>query len=241
MGRQRDSKLVGTIGNLIFYNHRGDYRMRTKPDYVKRTAATVRSGLNFGKASKISLQIRKLVAHIKPQNSDEPLSSRLTGAVNKFIGWKEKQDPAVLSRQNELPFIQGFQFNSQSDLASISAIQVSLNSTEPGKIEIHFKPFVPSEALHAPFNTNHILFKMVLTETDLGDVETRKLGEAEIKIPYNDEMFQPQVISIPAISKSGRIVLLIMAVQYMVNRKDKVEMLIDLKKQPCGVVWSGLI
>ncbi len=60
MARQRDSKLVGTIGNLIFYNHRGDYRMRTKPDSVKRTAATVHSGLNFGKASKISLQIRKL-------------------------------------------------------------------------------------------------------------------------------------------------------------------------------------
>ena len=30
MARQRDSKLVGTIGNLIFYNHRGDYRMRTE-------------------------------------------------------------------------------------------------------------------------------------------------------------------------------------------------------------------
>ncbi len=138
------------------------------------------------KPVKSACRYENLIAHIKPQNSDEPLSSRFTGAVNKFISWKEKQDPAVLSRQNELPFIQGFQFNSQSDLASISAIQVSLNSTEPGKMEIHFKPFVPSEALHAPFNTNHILFKMVLTETDLGDVETGKLGEAEIKIPYND-------------------------------------------------------
>jgi hypothetical protein len=71
-------------------------------------------------------------------------------------------------------------------------------------------------------------------------VETRRLGEAEIKIPFNDEMFQPHVISIPALSKSDRIVLLVMAVQYMVNRKDGVEMLTDLKKQPCGVVWSGI-
>ncbi len=53
------------------------------------------------------------------------------------------------------------------------------------------------------------------------------------------EIFQPPVISIPAISKSGRIILMVMAVQYMVNRKDEVEMLTDLKKQPCGVVWSG--
>jgi hypothetical protein len=54
MAKQRDSKLVGTIGNLIFYNHLGDYRMRTKPDSVRRSSASVNSGLNFGKASKIS-------------------------------------------------------------------------------------------------------------------------------------------------------------------------------------------
>ncbi len=37
MARQRDSKLVGTVANLIFYNRLGEYCMRTKPVDVRRT------------------------------------------------------------------------------------------------------------------------------------------------------------------------------------------------------------
>jgi hypothetical protein len=35
--------------------------------------------------------------------------------------------------------------------------------------------------------------------------------------------------------------LAIMAVQYMVNKKDGLEIVTDLKKLPCGVVWAGIL
>src|ERR1700682_5310333 len=92
MARQRDSKLVGTIGNLIFYNYHGDYRMRTKPVSVRRTKASVKSGFNFSKASKMSRQIRELITSINPCKSDNRVMYRLTGALNKLINWKDKQD-----------------------------------------------------------------------------------------------------------------------------------------------------
>ncbi len=132
MARQRDSKLVGTIGNLIFYNHLGDYRMRTKPVSVKRSRASVHSGLNFGKASKICRQIRNQIVTINPSKSGSRTMYRFTGALNKYIGWQEKQDPASPVRRNGLPFIQGFQFNEQSDLSSIMAIRVSITVRNPG-------------------------------------------------------------------------------------------------------------
>ncbi len=33
--------------------------------------------------------------------------------------------------------------------------------------------------------------------------------------------------------------LMVLAVQYMVNKKNGIEMLNDFKKLPCGVVWAG--
>ena len=126
MGRQRDSKLVGTVGNLIFYNRLGEYLMRTKPETVRRTKASVNSGFNFGKASKISAQIRNQVASINPCKSDIRVLYRLTAAMNKFISWKEKKDAASVKMPDKLPFIYGFQFNDQADLTSITSIKASL-------------------------------------------------------------------------------------------------------------------
>jgi len=231
--------MVGTVGNLIFYNHLGDYRMRTKPVSVKRSMASVKSGLNFGKASKISKQIRNGIATINPLPSDSRTMYRFTGAWNKFISWLEKQDPATPVRQNGLPFIQGFQFNEQSDLTSINAIGVTTGHPEPGLMEIRFAPLVPTEALQAPFNTDHILLKWILTATSLADVETEKLATGEISIPYVQELFQAPVISIPVMTKPDRILVMVLAVQYMVNRKNEIQLLGDLKKLPCGVLWAG--
>jgi hypothetical protein len=239
MARQRDSKLVGTIGNLIFYNHLGDYRMRTKPVSVKRSRASVHSGLNFGKASKISKQIRNQIVTINPSKSGSHTMYRFTGALNKYIGWQEKQDPASPVRRNGLPFIQGFQFNEQADLSSIMAIRVSINSPEPGLMEIRFAPFVPGEALQAPFHTDHILLKWVITSTNLADVETGKPVMGELRIPFVHELFQPPVISIPALTEPDNMMLMVLAVQYMVNKKNEIQLLGDFKKLPCGVVWAG--
>jgi hypothetical protein len=238
MGRQRDSKLVGTFGNVIFYNFRGEYCMRTKPVSVKRTRASVSSGLNFGKASKISAQIRKVVAPINPAQSDMRVLYRLTAALNKFITWKEKKDAASIKMPDKLPFISGFQFNDQADLSSIFAIRPSVKSPYQGLTEISFTPLVPSQSLQAPSNTNSILFKMILLGVSLDNAETDTPGKAEIEIPYSDEPFQPPVISIPATSKPEALVILVMAVQYMVYKNSEVELLNDKRKMPCGIVWT---
>ncbi len=241
MARQRDSKLVGTIRNLILYNHLGDYRMRLKPESVRRTPASIQSGLNFGKASKLSRQIRTLIAPINPVNTDTHSTNLFTGALNKFINWNEKQDTGSPVLQKELPFITGSQFNGQAKLTSISAIRVSANTSESGLPEFRFAPFIPSESLHASFYTDHILFKIIFISVNFTDMTTEKIGMTEIKIPYNTELFQPPVIPMAPTVIPGKLIMMVLAVQYMVNRKNVVEMQTDLKKLPCGVVWAGWV
>jgi hypothetical protein len=167
---------------------------------------------------------------------------RFTGAWNKFISWSEKQDPGSPVRQNGLPFIQGFQFNEQSDLTSINAIQVTTSLSESGLMEFRFAPFVPGEALQALFNTDHMVLKWIITSTSLADVETEKLGQGEISIPYVHEVYQPPMVSIPVTAtKPERIILMVLAIQYMVKKKNGIQLLSDLKKLPCGVLWAGRV
>jgi hypothetical protein len=241
MGRQRDSKLVGTASNLIFYNFRGEYCIRTKPVSVRRNESSVHSGLNFGKASKICRQIRNLVAPINPAKSDNRVMYKLTGALNQFISWKEKKDKASVKMSDKLPFIYGFQFNDQADLTSIHSIKASVKLTEQGMTEISLAPFISSKSLHAPTNTIRIVFKMMLLCIHLKDAKTELLGKSEIEIPYSDETFQPPVISMPSLTKSSDLVILVMEVQYMVYKNGNAELLNDKRKMPCGVAWAVFI
>ncbi len=237
MARQRDAKLVGTVGNIIFYNSMGEFYMRAKPVTVRRTQSSVNSGFNFGKASKISRQIRDFIDGINPSKSNKQ-AYRFNGAIHKFISWKEKKDAASIRMPDKLPFIYRFQFNDESDLSVITAIQPSVRTPVPGTTEIDLLPFFPSQNLHAPANTNSIILKMILMGVSLAKAETELIGSGEIAVPYSDELFKPPVISISNSPKTGDIVVMVMAIQYMVNKKGEIELLNDNKKMPCGICWA---
>ncbi len=55
----------------------------------------------------------------------------------------------------------------------------------------------------------------------------------EIEIPYSNETIQPPILSIPASAKPGNLTIMVMAVQYMLNKNGDVKMLRDKKKLPC--------
>ena len=241
MAKQRESKIVGTVGNIIFYNRLGEYCMRIKPAYVRRTGASVHSGLNFGKASRVGKQIRNLVRLIYPTKSDNLIINRLNGEINKFISWKEKATVTFKKMPPKLPFIYGFQFNTEADLSSISAIQPIVKSSDPGVIEINFAPFIPNKTLRIPPETKNILFKIILVKANLEKAETELLDKSELEIPDTSESFQPASIKNAGDTNPGDLIILIMSVQYMVNRNGDLQMLSDKKKLPCGIAWAGII
>lgn len=214
--------------------------MRTKPVSVRRTEASVNSGLNFGKASKISAQIRKAVAPINPASSDLRVLYRLTAAVNKFIAWKEKKDTASIKMPEKLPYISGFQFNDQADLSSMGAIRPTVKSTDQGVIEISLPPLIPTQSLQAPINTKSILFRIILIAVNLYRAETEIIGNGKIEVLYSNGLFKPPVISITNSPKPGDLVIVVMAIQYMVSKNGEDVLLNDNKKMPCGVVWQDV-
>ncbi len=239
MARQRDSKIVGTFGNLIFYNHNGDYRMRTKPSQVRRTEASVKSGFNFGKASTLSMQIRHQVYNIYPHRKGDKGAFHFTAALNKLISWKEKGKATSGYLSGGLPFLDGYQFSNQADLTSIPAIRVHLKKENTGSIQCSFESLVPSQSLQAPSNSKSIHFKTMLIGASLTEARTELSGSAEIEIPYTSETFQPPAISFPAFKETPEIIMLAMAVQYKIIQGGSVVTLSNQKKLPCGIAWAA--
>jgi hypothetical protein len=136
----------GTLGEFIYYEWKGKQCVRAKPRKFKRTEASVKSGLNFGKASRIGSKIRYLIKSINPGKKDIQVTYRFTGALNKFISWKEKQIPVSVDISSGLPYLKDFQFNDQADISNMPFLKVSAKITTPGNLEISLPSFRTSMA-----------------------------------------------------------------------------------------------
>ncbi|MDP4214395.1 MAG: hypothetical protein Q8918_19120 [Bacteroidota bacterium] len=237
MAKQGTIRLQCTIGENIFYSLRGGYYMRRKPAEVRRTAASVKSGLNFGKASRICRQLRELIA--LPDPADKQPMFRLTGALNKFINWNSSRPASGQGRLTGLPWLTDFQFNERAMVAGIKVMQIRVETTSPGQTELSLSPFIPASALKAPPGTEQVICRITVTASDPDRVSTRLLGKTEINIPVNDWLFQAPGLSLTP-AAPGEIMLVIMALEYQLNQDGGLKSDERMQYRPCGIVWSAM-
>ncbi len=65
MAKKNNNVIQGTLGKVIHYEWKGKQCMRSMPRKFKRTDASVKSGLSFGKASALSREIRGDIAYVE--------------------------------------------------------------------------------------------------------------------------------------------------------------------------------
>ncbi len=230
----------GTLGEFIYYNWKGKQCVRAKPRKFKRTEASVNSGLNFGRASRIGKQIRSIIRSINPSKSDIQSVFRFTGALNKFISWKEKQTGSPVEMFEGLPYLKDFQFNDQADLSEMTFLNVSAKINTPGNIEISLPSFRRKESIPYYIYANQFKCKMKLMGIDLDTTEAEKFGEADIDIPTNLEIFDLPVFNIRTAAEPGKLMILVMAMQHFLSKNDETDMQTDIKRLPCGIALAYL-
>lgn len=236
MGEQGNIRIRGTIENIIYYSLNGKFYMRTKPASVNRTAASVKSGLNFGKACRVGRQLRLLVAPINPCNGDKKLMFRLTGALNRFIHCLS--GATKTRRSTGLGFLRDFQFNDQAIVQSILSFSIRPNSKDSGSPGLTISPFIPGSSLLAPKKTTQILCRTVITCTNLEQVSTKLLGKSEFIIPYQMELYEPPAFLFTAFTQPDDLILLIMSLEFQSLRNGEMQTDARLRYRPCGIVWT---
>ncbi|HTB25843.1 MAG TPA: hypothetical protein VK711_10740 [Puia sp.] len=230
----------GKLGEFIYYNWKGKQCIRSKPRQFERTEASVKSGLNFGKASRIGSELRDLIKSINPGKNDNQVTYRLTGALNKFISWKEKQIAVPVEMFNDLPYLKDFQFNDQADMSNMTFLKVSAKITKPGNIEISLPSFKTKKSAPYRIYSNQIKCKLILVGIDLDKDETEEYGNAVIETPYKEEIFDLPVVTMRTAAEPGKLMILVMALQYFRSVNDESDMLTDRKQLPCGIALAYL-
>jgi len=230
----------GTLGEFIYYNWKGKQCIRAKPVKFERTDASVKSGFNFGKASRMGRKIRDVIKSINPSKKDLQVTYRFTGALNKFINWREKQIAVPLDISGGLPYLKDFQFNDQADIRNMPFLKVSAKITAPGIIEISLPSLRTKEIIPYYIYANQFKCKMILAGIDLDTDEAEEYGKAVIEIPTNVEKFDLPVQTMRTAKEPGKLMILVLALQHFTSKNDESEMSADKKKLPCGIAHAYL-
>jgi hypothetical protein len=240
MAKLDENTRKGTLGEFIYYNWKGKQCIRAKPVKFERTEASVKSAFNFGKASRMCRNIRDVIKSINPSKKDLQVTFRFTGALNKFISWREKQISVPVDISGGLPYLKDFQFNDQADISNMPFLKVSTKITEPGNIEISLPSFRTKEIIPFYIYANQFKCKMILAGIDLDTDEAEEYGKAVIEIPTNVENFDLPVQTMRTTKEPGKLMILVLSLQYFTSIKDESEMSTDKKRLPCGIALAYL-
>lgn len=238
MGKQGNKGIRGTFGNMIYYSLNGEYYTRTKPNQVNRSAASVKSGFNFGRASRLSRQIRLLIAPLNPCNADKKLMFRLTGTLNRFIHCISSANPTEADRSAGLACLRDFQFNDQAIVAGLLNFSVRANSKDSGPPGLTISPFIPGSSLPAPKKTAQILCRIMVTCSNLEQTSTKLLGKAEFIIPYQKELYEAPALLFTSSPESDDLMLMIVSLEFQSLHNGEMQRDERLRYRPCGIVWA---
>ena len=239
MARKSNNIVRGTLGPVIHYEWKGKQCMRSMPKKFERTEASVKSGLNFGKASSLSREMRQDIAYVNPCKKDNTVMFRFTGVLNQFLNWKTKNAPVVDGILTDLPFISNFQFNDQCDLTNIPSLKVSAAIDEPGLLNVTQLPFDPQKTLGAHHFANQAILKLILIAGNLDTGISEISDTATFNFP-TDVIFQPPVQPMKTSKGTNELVILVRAIQYSTGdvAMGRAEMITDITKLPCAIVWA---
>ena len=114
MAFQTANYITGTIDNVVFYKLGDAYVARSLPNEVKQSAATKQRSKNFGIAASAGRTLRQSLAPSLPFPKDKNMQSRFSGAIAR---WLQQSNVDALSPANDLPYINGFDFNEATSIA----------------------------------------------------------------------------------------------------------------------------
>ncbi|HUP13479.1 MAG TPA: hypothetical protein VM187_14745, partial [Niastella sp.] len=116
MGRAKNVMATGKVGNLVFYEYRGQMCCRSAPGSIRQTAGTKKSASMFGLAASVSSYLRSSLNPIFHDPRDKTMLYGFNGAIHKWLR-EFKPDENSFSTSNF--YIDNFQFNSSALLPTL--------------------------------------------------------------------------------------------------------------------------
>ena len=244
MGRAKNLLATGKVGNLIFYEYRGQQCCRTAPGTVKQTAGMKKNSSRFGLAACASGYLRSYLEPIFHDAKDKTMLYGFNSAINK---WLREFQPNENTFSTSNFYIDNFQFNQQALLPVLVKKPINARFTGSGAITIDVPELMPGTDIIAPPNTVHIHYKARVTGCVLDfnrnycfHVHHNRDDKRNdrITLEYGEQPLPPQSISLQIQPMQRALIVVVFGLQYEVRQGKKTALLTDKSWLPVGVVGS---
>lgn len=200
MARQTNIQLSGSIENLIFYNRKGGFYVRTKPASVKQTIATKSSAQLFGKAAQLEKIYRNLLSTVIPDMKDRAMQRKFRTALYQYL-------------VNQTPVI-GFEFNTESLLAERLKQQPTLFQNNEQQIMLQIPSIIPDKHITAPAHTISVDMHISVACCNIENMNQCNSFQTILHIPYNNIATATSEIKMPFDISYDHLVLSAVSLKY---------------------------
>lgn len=210
MAKQIAAFIKGRINNVLFYQLGDSYVARSLPAKVHKTEAMQSRSRNFGVAAAAGRILRSYWQQLLPNPKDKNMQSRFSGAIAKWLGQALVQD---LPPQENLPFINGFCFTTETTMAERLRIPLAVTATANGLV-IDMPAFVPTQSITAPAGTVTVELLFAAAACGLAQQEYRGGVLAQMQLPYTNVLQPVQQLVLELPLTTGSLVVTAAAMRY---------------------------
>lgn len=182
MAIQKDTKYIGTVGNLIFYKWMDIYCIRTVPANVRRTEPSKQAALNFGKVSSRSKMLRQSFDHFIAAPRDKEMQKRLKKSLLESIHFTE-------TGEGEMPNhpLKGFRFNEALSIEQLLGFNLNISERPGGNYELEVPEINPFSLIKAPVGTSRVQLEIKGFSFSFDHDRTSNGTAVTLTIPYVNE------------------------------------------------------
>jgi hypothetical protein len=210
VAKQLASFLKGRINNVVFYQLGNSYVARSLPAQMPQTEATKARSRNFGVAAAAGRILRSYWQELLPNPKDKNMQSRFSGAIAKWLGQTNVQE---LPPQENLPFINGFSFTTETTMAERLRIPLAVTANANGLV-LDLPAFVPTQSITAPAGTVTAELVFAVAACGLAQQEYRGGVLANMQLAYTNVLQPAQQILLELPLTAGSLVVTAAAMRY---------------------------
>jgi hypothetical protein len=238
LGKQKNIRISGKRGKVIYYVVNGEGRTRSMPKKVRRTKSTKKSARHFGKAVRLSAAIRNGLASLLPELKGRAIVNGTNNACNR---WMHAPKDGHSIPEGELPYLYQLQFNAKIALMERFKSPLQVDWATPGIATLILPPINPVQNISAPAGTAMVHLRVAITGCTIKDWMQTDSFSASMDIPYTDAPVPAHSFQLPYATTPGGIFLVAVALTYTVLKDGKSRRLQQQPWMPAGVVSTRLL
>jgi len=224
-------QLSGKIGNVIFYDRNGKWCIRSRATRVRQTKATKAAAVLFGKAAKMGKTLRSGLNDILPDSRERKMMYRMNKSL---LLWLQSSRPK--SFELNLPFIDHFQFNQDSDLKEKIKLPIVIDWKKRGKVIVHFPETDILKVVTSPKDTVAIYVEIAITGCKVSDGSST--GRYFTSIEISEQSPAPSKVELPFQLKNEFLTIVVAAVKFERSKNGYSAIAPEKRWLPLAVIGS---